>query len=120
MSYTPNYPDNRHRKPHFIDSSERRWPNTATLLRCKRSESVNPETGKCYTQSELAYKLGYKGGQYLSNAERSLCPVPYYLIEPMTKVLPATKEEFKEAILKDEVLWIEKSIELSKDKGPQL
>lgn len=50
----------------------KRYPNEASLLRRLR-HSLEEES----SQSEIAWKLGFKNGQYISNCERTLCQLPW-------------------------------------------
>ena len=74
----------------------RSFINIAKLIRSKRLGHP-----KRYSQSELSHLLGYKNGQFISNVERALCNIPLKMLPKVTDILDITKDEIKQAILKD-------------------
>lgn len=72
------------------------FESIATLIRIKRGEANPP-----LSQSELAVKLGYKNGQFVSNAERALCSLPLKEVKATCEILKISKEEMKAALIRD-------------------
>lgn len=74
----------------------RTFTNIAELL--KRKRVAHP---KNYSQAELSHLLGYKNGQFISNVERGLCGIPLKNVLELTRILDISKEELRDAIVKD-------------------
>ena len=68
--------------------------NIANLIRNRRQE-LN------ISQEELSKKIGYKNGQFISNAERGLCSVPGKKIKELATALKITQDSVVDAMSKD-------------------
>lgn len=53
------------------------------------------------SQSELAAKIGYKNGQFISNVERGLCSIPKKHIDEVAKALAIEPDSIKSAMVFD-------------------
>ena len=76
------------------------FPETAKLIREKRELA-----GK--SQTTLAYDLGYKNGQFISNAERGLSTFPAEKIPLIASVLDCTTAEIIMARITEEKLHLD-------------
>ena len=91
-------------------STKRSFDCVANWARKKRLE-------KGYSQSELAAKLNYKNGQFISNVERAKCHYPLWILSHFSDVMQLSKEEIqemKDAILADYEITIENVISKGK------
>ena len=73
-----------------------KFKNISTLVKNTR-KNLSPEM----SQFDLAEKLGYKNGQFISNVERGLCGVPPKNINPLSIALSVGPDIIKEAMVKD-------------------
>lgn len=67
---------------------------TGRLLKEKRIEAN-------MSQDKLGEKLGYKSGQFVSNAERNLVGLPPTQFKALGKILDCDPKEFLRAHMKD-------------------
>jgi transcriptional regulator with XRE-family HTH domain len=68
----------------------------AALLREARLK--HPEK---YSQSQLANKLGYKNGQFISNIERGKCGIPFKNMLKLSEILDIPKKDIVNASKND-------------------
>lgn len=64
---------------------------------------------KGLSQRELAETLGYKSGQFVSNYERDMCPVPEKVLKVLTAICP--KDGLIKAIQEERTLRTKEMIE---------
>jgi hypothetical protein len=83
--------------------SKKLWKYQAELVRRKRLEKIvnGPGVKEEFSQFNVAQRLGYKNGQFISNTERGLCSLPMRNWIRVCELLDIDREEFKEAALKD-------------------
>jgi transcriptional regulator with XRE-family HTH domain len=55
----------------------------------------------CISQLELAKKLGYKNGQFISNLERGICTIPYDKIALLSLEIKVAPVRIIEAMCDD-------------------
>ena len=56
---------------------------------------------KGYSQSDLSHLLGYKNGQFVSNAERNLCNMPLKMLKKTCEILDIKEPVITEAMISD-------------------
>lgn len=72
--------------------------------------------GKKKSQTEVAMKLGWNNGQYISNIERGGFGIPSDKLATICEILNIPKAEMCEAVIADYRLHIQSSLELTADK----
>lgn len=72
---------------------------------------------KVMSQTELAKKLNYQNGQWLSNVERGMCKVPKKLISKTSEILGVPKEAILRAMTEDYVYQLRQYV--AKSEGNQ-
>jgi transcriptional regulator with XRE-family HTH domain len=71
---------------------------------------------KKISQHKLGLKLGFTGGQFISNLERSTTPVPANLIGPISELLGINRRTLVSEALKDYKKAFERSLQRFKEK----
>ena len=67
------------------------------------------------SQKELGLKLGYQNGQYISNMERGMCPVPLEKLDKIIYLLKLNANEVIDIIQEDHLSYL-KSLLFDKSK----
>jgi hypothetical protein len=70
------------------------------LVKLSRLRATNQKDG-VMSQTDLALKLGYKSGQFVSNMERGLCSIPSRKINILSEELKLDKAKIIQAMLAD-------------------
>jgi transcriptional regulator with XRE-family HTH domain len=71
---------------------------------------------KGLSQTELGHMLGYTTGQFISNLERDITPVPAKIIGRISDLLDIAKDALVKEALKQHRQSFEKSVERFKGK----
>lgn len=58
------------------------------------------------SQKELGLKLGYRNGQYISNMERGMCPVPLEKLDKIIYLLKLNPNEVIDIIQEDHLSYL--------------
>lgn len=64
------------------------------------------------SQKLFSEKIGYKNGQFISNVERALCPVPAKTQLKISEVFNVAKENLLDASTKDYEAILKKKLEI--------
>lgn len=91
-------------------SVKKTFSNVAKLIRDKRENSS-------YSQDQLSHELGYKGGQFISNVERSLCSMPVKKLVNTVRILKIEPKDMKEAMMKDYEIYLDSYLQTAPNRS---